>query len=282
MPSRTAATPSPPCSPRSSGSHQSARPWFHFACPSAKRASFADGSRKIAVPSAKQPGFRDGNPHQGKNAFFVAYNIFGKRYFCMQNLTWSRLRLLLSFTDDNARHWYCTETREEDLKREIGYLRMLCRISKQLLSICNLIVADAYFSKESFVTGVKELGFNIISRFRDDVNLKYLYRGPKARKRGRPQKFAGKVDLKHLDTDKKTQARKVFFSTNLTISARDIFDIYRTRFQLEFVFRQRCQGLCPAAGTQPFGRFNQNPAAQRCNGGSIYCNVRETRELAIK
>ena len=150
------------------------------------------------------------------------------------------------------------------------------------MSICNLIVADAYFSKESFVTGVKELGFNIISRFRDDVNLKYLYRGPKARKRGRPQKFAGKVDLKHLDmdifkeeysvddklvyklytaevwavslgrevrvvivdcldADKKTQARKVFFSTDLTLSARDIFDIYRTRFQLEFVFRDAKQ-----------------------------------------
>ena len=31
------------------------------------------------------------------------------------------------------------------------YLRMLCRISKQLLSICNLIVSDAYFSKESSV-----------------------------------------------------------------------------------------------------------------------------------
>lgn len=121
------------------------------------------------------------------------------------------------------------------------YLRMLCRISKQLLSICNLIVADAYFSKESFVTGIKEQGFNIISRFRDDVNLKYLHRGPKARKRGRPQKFAGKVDLKHLDADKKTQARKVFFSTDLTLSARDIFDIYRTRFQLEFVFRDAKQ-----------------------------------------
>ena len=142
--------------------------------------------------------------------------------------------------------------------------------------------ADAYFSKENFVAGVKERGFNIISCFRDDVNLKYLYRGPKARKRGRPQKFAGKVDLKnldmavfkeeysvdgklvyklytadvwavslgrevrvvivdYLDTDKKTQARKVFFSTDLSLSARDIFDIYRTRFQLEFVFRDAKQ-----------------------------------------
>ena len=32
------------------------------------------------------------------------------------------------------------------------------------------------------------------------------------------------------------QTRKVFFSTDTSMSARDIFDIYRTRFQLEFVF----------------------------------------------
>ena len=121
------------------------------------------------------------------------------------------------------------------------------------------------------------MGFNLISRFRDDVNLKYLYSGPKTGKRGRPQKFAGKVDINNLDmnifsedytaegklvykmytavvwavslgcevrvvlvdyedAEKKRQTRKVFFSTDTSMSARDIFDIYRTRFQLEFVF----------------------------------------------
>ena len=162
------------------------------------------------------------------------------------------------------------------------YLRMLQHNGKQLLSICSLIVADAYFSKESFVTGVKSLDFDLVSRFRDDVNLKYLYTGPKTGKRGRPQKFTGKVDLKNLDmnvftedytiagklvykmytavvwtvslgcevrvvlvdyedTDKKRQTRKVFFSTDTSMSARDIFDIYRTRFQLEFIFRDAKQ-----------------------------------------
>lgn len=66
------------------------------------------------------------------------------------------------------------------------YLRVLSRNAKQLLSICNTIVADAYFSKESFVSGAISPGFNIISRFRDDVNLKYIYRGPKTGKTGRP------------------------------------------------------------------------------------------------
>ena len=132
------------------------------------------------------------------------------------------------------------------------------------------------------MTGAKTLGFDLISRFRDDVNLKYLYSGPKTGKRGRPQKFAGKVDINnldmnvftedytaegklvykmytavvwavslacevrvvivdYLDTDKKRQVRKVFFSTVTSMSARDIFDIYRTRFQLEFVFRDAKQ-----------------------------------------
>ena len=49
------------------------------------------------------------------------------------------------------------------------------------------------------------------------------------------------VIVDYLDTDKKTQTRKVFFSTDLSLSARDIFDIYRTRFQLEFVFRDAKQ-----------------------------------------
>ena len=79
------------------------------------------------------------------------------------------------------------------------YLRMLTSIRRQLLSVCKLIVADAYFSKESFVTGVQRLGFDLVSRFRDDVRLRYLYAGPKLHKRGRPQKYAGKVDLKNLD-----------------------------------------------------------------------------------
>ncbi len=162
------------------------------------------------------------------------------------------------------------------------YLRMLQHNCKQLLPICNLIVADAYFSKESFVTGVKSLGFNLISRFRDDVNLKYLYRGPKSGKRGRPQKFSGKVDINnldmnvfkedycadgklvykmywadvwavsferevrvvivdYLDTEKKRQTWKVFFCTDLLMSARDIFDLYRTRFQIEFQYRDAKQ-----------------------------------------
>ena len=186
---------------------------------------------------------------------------------------------------------------------------------------------------------------DLVSRFRDDVRLRYLHTGPKLHKRGRPQKYAGRVDLKNLDmsvfvreqvpvdmksytlfsavvnaisldrdvrvviadsedADKKRQVRKVFFSTDTSMSAKDIFDIYKTRFLLEFVFRDAKQftGLthCQARNSQALSfAFNASltsvniakafarqqgmdlsvgstPAAQRCNGGAIYFHVRKT------
>ena len=120
---------------------------------------------------------------------------------------------------------------------------------------------------------------SMVSRFRSDVSLKYLYTGPKTGKRGRPKEVDGKVYLDNLRTDvfreesyddsdgktvtlhtavvratslkrdvrvvvvdcmepgKKTQARKVFFSTDTEMSAKDIMDFYRTRFQIEFLLR---------------------------------------------
>ena len=44
------------------------------------------------------------------------------------------------------------------------------------------------------------------------------------------------VIVDYEDTEKKRQVRKVFFSTDTGMSAKDIFEIYKTRFQLEFVF----------------------------------------------
>ena len=163
------------------------------------------------------------------------------------------------------------------------YLRTIHSLKDDLLKLSNCLVADAFFSKETFVTGAKTLGFNVISRLRDDVRLKYLYNGPKTGKKGRPKKFTGPVDLRsldksifettsledvilhsavvwavslkrevkvviadYIDPEKKTQTRKVLFSTDTDMSAVDIFDIYRTRFQIEFLYRDSKQftGLC--------------------------------------
>ena len=45
-----------------------------------------------------------------------------------------------------------------------------------------------------------------------------------------------------LEPGKKTQERKVFFSTDTSMSAKDIMDIYRTRFQIEYLL-PRCKAV---------------------------------------
>lgn len=167
------------------------------------------------------------------------------------------------------------------------YLLVLHDYKKQLLELSKVIAADAFFSKKTFVDGVETMGFNLVSRFRDDVRLMCLYTGEKTRGKGRPKKYDGNVDLAKLrkdvfvsetydwdgkqvtihsavvyavslkrdvkavivdfeDPDKKTQTRKIFFSTDCSMSAKDVIDIYRSRFQIEFLFRDAKQftGLC--------------------------------------
>jgi hypothetical protein len=41
---------------------------------------------------------------------------------------------------------------------------------------------------------------HLISRLRDDADLKYLYLGPPTGKRGRPSKYAGKIITENIDT----------------------------------------------------------------------------------
>ena len=162
------------------------------------------------------------------------------------------------------------------------YLKVIASQKDALLEVCKTIVVDAYFSKKPFVDGLIDLGFNIISRFRSDVRLRYLYDGPKTGKRGRPKVYGDRVDIRNLDMNvfvseditsddkvvtlyssvvwsvglkrkvkvvivdclepgKKTQERKVFFSTDTSMSAKGIMDIYRSRFQIEYLYRDAKQ-----------------------------------------
>ena len=46
---------------------------------------------------------------------------------------------------------------------------------------------------------IKKEGFSLISRFRDNACLFYVYAGPRTGKRGRPKtKGDGKIDMKNL------------------------------------------------------------------------------------
>ena len=144
------------------------------------------------------------------------------------------------------------------------------------------LVADGYYAKEKFVTGVTDEGLHVIGKSRCDANLRYLYNGPRREGPGAPRKYDGKVDFQDigrmefigepekgiflytavvnsvslkrniriaylLDTRNKKRTRyALLFSTDIGTDAEDIVHFYKARFQMEFIFRDAEQftGLC--------------------------------------
>jgi len=189
-----------------------------------------------------------------------------------------------------------TPAEEEKFNTITWYLHAIRQLPKAVLDYTNILVADAFFSKRNFVDGLQELGLHLVSRFRDDAVLLYIYKGEQTGKKGRPRKYAGKVDYDNLDmkafwkmdydldggtcyagyvyskalkrnvkvviwysADRKR--RKIFFTTDYTLSYTNIIKVYRARFQEEFCFRDCKDYLslckCQARDTRKL-EFNYN------------------------
>jgi hypothetical protein len=142
----------------------------------------------------------------------------------------------------------------------------------KLMSVTS-IVADGWYAKKSFICGVAGLELHTVSKLRSDANLKYIYTGVYSG-RGRPRQFGEKVNLRELidfeiikldnslvgyvkevysvafkinikvvvlRSEGKDKNMAIFFSTNTNESAEEIVSIYRSRFQIEFLFRDAKQ-----------------------------------------
>ena len=159
------------------------------------------------------------------------------------------------------------------------YISVIKRYRKELLKLTNTVVADAFFSTSTFTNGIKKLGFNIVSRLRDNSCLFYIYEG-KQKKHGRKRFKGDKIDFGKLKYSRMTKLEieglegtaytlmaysralkckirlvvwimpngkhKLFFSNDLTLTGEEVLKCYRSRFQIEFCFRDAKQfaGLC--------------------------------------
>lgn len=160
------------------------------------------------------------------------------------------------------------------------YVCTLRKYATTLLDVSKYVVADAAFSNSTFIEQIIPIGFHLVSRFRDDIRLRYIYDGPEEKRRGPKRKYAGGIDRKNLDLTRMEEIHvegvegklytlianvisldrnvrlvvwvtpenktKLFFSTDLEMPGVDVVEYYKTRFQIEFVFRN-CKehtGLC--------------------------------------
>jgi hypothetical protein len=154
------------------------------------------------------------------------------------------------------------------------YGNVLFERKDTLLQLSTYIVADAFFAKKPFVDKVLSIQMHLVSRLRDDADLKYLFYGERTGKKGRPRKHDGKIDWTNLNQDyfqitevdaqttvysaivysksfkrnikiacefttseKGKVTHKIYFTTDLEMEAPDIIKYYRSRFQIEFLYR---------------------------------------------
>ncbi|QKQ77716.1 transposase [Nostoc sp. TCL240-02] len=163
-----------------------------------------------------------------------------------------------------------------DLTRMDYYLHHLEITQPQLPPQVRYLAVDGAYAKEPFVTGVRALNLDVISKLRRDANLRYVFEGEQKARRAK-RKYDGKVDLAdptgltwvrelqsgvelytavvwHVSLKRKIHLaylldrRKpnkpsyaVLFSTDINQSADDIYRFYKLRFQIEFIFRDAKQ-----------------------------------------
>lgn len=175
--------------------------------------------------------------------------------------------------------------------------------------LSDYMVADAYFSKKKVVDAMLSLGLHFISRLRDDSVLMYIYQGEPTGLKGRPKKQDGRVDRYTLDMhyftedfssnemkiysatvycrafkrdiklavaifykDGKEIARKLYFSTDKEMCAKKIVRYYRSRFQIEFLYRdakQHCGLTTCQASSENKLNFHFNAALTAVNLAKI-------------
>ena len=160
------------------------------------------------------------------------------------------------------------------------YADWIIERANKLPQSVDTVCVDGFFAKKKFVSPILgRTNLHIVCKMRQDANIYYLYNGPQKKGKGRKKKKGKKVNLKNIDkrilkkveeTDteilyegnvysinlkrtvklcyvmrkkdgKPTNKYVVLFSTNLNHSAKTIFTYYKSRFQIEFLFRDAKQ-----------------------------------------
>lgn len=231
-------------------------------------------------------------PKSGKHTYGLDYFYNSARGQAQRGLEISTLALV-DINYNTAYHLSSRQTPPLDPLKETRmdeYLKHLQQDASALPVGVRYVLADGYYSKFKFINGVRKLDLHLISKLRHDAHLRWLYNGPQ-KPRGRPKQYDGKV---HFQLHKENRLEKMgeiegtvlytavvnsvrfkqniriaylvkvmgekiqtalLYSTDIALSALEIYRLYKARFQIEFLFRDAkqftglldCQARCPSA-----------------------------------
>jgi hypothetical protein len=183
--------------------------------------------------------------------------------------------------NETAMHMEAIQTPNSEQRKKQGvtmvkhYAGFILSRMVSLLTISKYLAVDGYFMKKEFILPIVKEGLHIITKMRNDANLRYLYKGRQSKGKGRKKMYDGKVNLNKIDKRKwdlvKTEKNKeyytselycitlkkvvrivylydikskkyeVFLCTDTKLSAMKIVRYYRLRYQIEFLLRDAKQ-----------------------------------------
>ena len=168
---------------------------------------------------------------------------------------------------------------DKEQSRVDFYLAQLHHHRPLLPTDVKYLAADGFYAKQKYVDGVRACQLHLITKLRVDANLRHLYGGPRLKQRGRPKLYDGKVNFQDLNgfhrlgtveeaehlhlytavlyhVSLKRRLRVVVVvsyqvpnkpryvvlaSTDTGLDGRELYRLYRARFQIEFIFRDAKQ-----------------------------------------
>lgn len=190
----------------------------------------------------------------------------------------------LSFVDvgsATAMHGIAEQTPSFKALKESGktlvghYLEIIQKRLKDIMSLTSYLAVDGYFMKREFIKPLVEKGLHIITKARQDADLKYLYKGKQRNGKGRRKLYDGKVDTMAIDKrrikccyhDKNRQiyagvlhcvrlkqnvlvaflydhgktSPEIIIGTDIDMDPMTLCRYYGLRFQIEFLIRDAKQ-----------------------------------------
>lgn len=139
------------------------------------------------------------------------------------------------------------------------------------------LAVDGWYAKQKYVDAAVALDLAVVTKLRNDANMRLRFTGPRTNQRGRPKLYDGKVDWQDLSrfdpvdsagldlapgvavftaelyhgslkrwlrvvvlvwhTADGQRHHAILATTDLNCTAADVLRLYQARFQLEFLFR---------------------------------------------
>jgi Transposase DDE domain len=187
---------------------------------------------------------------------------------------------IVDVTQNTALHYDAVQTiLKEDQNLMEFYCEQVKIRAKEIRKMTKLVGADAYFSKKAFVDTICQNELNLISRLRDDAVIHHAPPPKIPGKKGCPKKYGDRILLKNPQTvglsciektdemevygglawvkslrrmvkiaivyekkaDNTFKKPKIYFCTDLNFDEKNIYPWYKSRFQIEFLFRDAKQ-----------------------------------------